>query len=72
MTQVRKVRLEECRLHRIDAIDSRFLWKKIRVYERSGHHATFVLANREQIVMCARLLRRHFDHAADPEVDSRA
>ena len=45
---------------------------QIRVYERNGHHATFVLANREQIVLCARLLRRHFDHAADPEVDSRA
>jgi hypothetical protein len=58
-------------LVRIDAIDSRFLWKKIRLNERNGHHATFVLADREQIVLCARLLRRHFDHAADPEVDSR-
>jgi hypothetical protein len=59
-------------LTRIDAIDSRFLWKKIRLYERNGHQATFVLANREQIVLCVRLLCRHFAHAADPEVDSRA
>jgi hypothetical protein len=50
-------------LVRIDAIDSRFLWKKIRLNERNGHHATFVLADREQIVLCARLLRRHFDQA---------